>query len=77
MDDTHSGISGRSRERLARLTARGRHVAWLETDGAGRVDPAAVGSALAQARDGDAFALVAVMLANNEIGTVQPVREIG
>lgn len=62
---------------LEHLAARGRHVAWLETDGAGRVDPAAVGSALAQARDGDAFALVAVMLANNEIGTVQPVREIG
>lgn len=37
MDDAHSGISGRSRERLARLTARGRHVVTVD-DAVARLD---------------------------------------
>lgn len=55
---------------------------WLETQGAavtvlpvddrGRVDPAAVADAIT-----DRTVLCSVMTANNEIGTVQPIREIG
>jgi cysteine desulfurase len=54
------------------LAARGHRVRILPVDGAGRVDPAAVEAVL---RDGPA--LVSVMSANNEIGTVQPLAEIG
>ncbi len=47
---------------------------WLDVDRAGRVDPGQVAEILA--RDGDDVALVAVMWANNEVGTVQPIAEL-
>lgn len=47
-------------------------VTWLSVDRYGTVDPAAVESAIR-----DHTALVSVMYANNEVGTVQPVAEIG
>lgn len=47
-------------------------VTYVPVDGEGRVDPAAIARALR--RD---TALVSVMAASGEIGTVQPVREIG
>jgi cysteine desulfurase len=49
-------------------------VTWLEVDTAGRVDPEALRAQL-QA-DPDSVALVTVMWANNEVGTVQPVAEL-
>ena len=48
-------------------------VTWLPVDALGRVDLDAVAACL---REPDAVALCTVMWANNEIGTVQPVREI-
>jgi cysteine desulfurase len=48
------------------------HVTIVPVDGDGLVDPAAVGRAL----DGRT-ALVSIMHANNEIGTIQPIAEIG
>ncbi|MFJ3904788.1 cysteine desulfurase family protein [Streptomyces sp. NPDC090025] len=53
------------------LTAAGHEVTVVPVDGAGRVDPARVAAALRPDT-----ALVSVMLANNEIATVQPVAEI-
>lgn len=47
---------------------------WLEVDGIGRVLPAAAQAALAQAPE--QIALVSLMFANNEVGTLQPVAEI-
>ena len=49
-------------------------VEWLEVDGSGRVAPAVLRDAIA--RDPDDVALVTVMWANNEVGTVQPVRAL-
>jgi cysteine desulfurase len=49
----------------------GFRVEWLELDQFGRVAPEAVEQAL-----GRETALVSVMYANNEIGTINPVREI-
>jgi cysteine desulfurase len=46
----------------------------LPVDGEGMVDPAALAQALGDGRD---VAVVSVMLANNEVGTVQPVAELG
>ena len=46
-------------------------VEWLPVDGNGRVDPETLRAALAQ--DSDTVALVSVMWANNEVGTVQPI----
>jgi cysteine desulfurase len=46
----------------------------VPVDGVGRVDVAALRSALAE--DPDSVALVTVMWANNEVGTVQPVSEV-
>jgi cysteine desulfurase len=54
------------------LEADGASVTYLPADGEGRVSVADVESALRSNTK-----LVSVMLANNEIGTVQPVREIG
>ena len=51
----------------------GAEVEWLPVDAAGRVDPAAL-SALGA--DPDSVALVTVMWANNEVGTVQPIAEL-
>ncbi|MBI2900615.1 MAG: IscS subfamily cysteine desulfurase [Planctomycetes bacterium] len=47
-------------------------VTLLPVDGEGLVDPAAVRAAIA-----DSTVLVSVMIANNEIGVIQPVAEIG
>jgi len=52
----------------------GAEIDWLPVDSLGRVDLAALGETLA--RDPDSVALVTVMWANNEVGTVQPVEEI-
>jgi cysteine desulfurase len=55
----------------ARLEAEGFAVTYLPVDGAGRVDPEDVRKALRPDT-----ALVSVLLANNEVGTVNPVAEI-
>jgi cysteine desulfurase len=52
----------------------GARVDWLPVDGLGRVHPEALRAALASGPDD--VALVTVMWANNEVGTVQPVREL-
>jgi cysteine desulfurase len=52
----------------------GAEVTWLPVNGLGRVHPDTLAAALAAA--GDTAALVTVMWANNEVGTVQPVREL-
>src|SRR5262245_31821387 len=62
----HHAVHGAG-ELLARLGFRVTH---LPVDGAGRVDPEAVG------RLGPGHTLVALMLANNETGVIQPVGEI-
>jgi len=54
------------------LERQGFSVTYLPVDEFGRVDPAAVEAAIT-----DATTLVSVMTANNEIGTIQPVAEIG
>ncbi|MFH9724219.1 cysteine desulfurase family protein [Streptomyces sp. NPDC017254] len=54
------------------LRQAGHEVTVLPVDGTGRVDPARVAAALRPET-----ALVSVMLANNEIATIQPVAEIG
>jgi cysteine desulfurase len=55
-----------------RLEKQGCEVTYLAVDKLGRVDPDDVKRALT-----DKTILVSVMLANNEIGTVQPIAEIG
>ena len=55
-----------------RLEKEGFVVTYLPVGKDGRVDPAAVEAAIT-----DKTILVSVMLANNEIGTVQPLEEIG
>src|SRR5665648_982793 len=52
----------------------GAKVTWLEVDQVGRVHPETVRAAIET--DPDTVALVSVMWANNEVGTVQPVAEI-
>lgn len=54
------------------LTGRGFEVTFLPVDGHGRVDPDSVRRAITE----KTF-LVSVMQANNEIGTIQPLKEIG
>ena len=54
--------------------AEGAQITWLPVDAAGRVDPATLREALAASVD--EVALVSVMWANNEVGTVQPVAEL-
>jgi cysteine desulfurase len=49
-------------------------VTWLPVDTAGRVEPQVLREALAA--DPGSVALVSVMWANNEVGTVQPVAEL-
>jgi cysteine desulfurase len=51
----------------------GADVVWLDVDSVGRVDPQQVRDEIAS--DPDSVALVTVMWANNEVGTVQPVSE--
>ena len=52
----------------------GAKVTWLEVDHVGRVHPETVRAAIEA--DPDSVALVSVMWANNEVGTVQPIAEI-
>jgi cysteine desulfurase len=52
--------------------AQGVRVTYLAVDAAGRIDPADVERALTPSTT-----LVSVMHANNEIGTIQPIAEIG
>jgi cysteine desulfurase len=52
----------------------GADVGWLAPDGAGRIGPDTLREAIE--RDADAVALVSVMWANNEVGTVQPVADL-
>jgi cysteine desulfurase len=54
--------------------AQGAQPVWLGVDPEGTVRPAALRSAIAQAPE--QVALISVMWANNEIGTVQPVSEL-
>jgi cysteine desulfurase len=54
------------------LEKQGFSVTYLPVDGEGRVDPAAVEAAIRE----DTI-LISVMAANNEIGTIEPIREIG
>jgi len=54
------------------LEKRGWSVTYVGVDADGRVDPEAVASAIRADT-----ALVSIMAANNAIGTIQPVREIG
>lgn len=58
-------------EPLATLEEEGFRVTWLEVDETGRLDPGAVAEAME-----DGTTLVSVMLANNEIGTIEPLAEI-
>jgi cysteine desulfurase len=51
----------------------GAEVVWLDVDPTGRVDPQQVHDEIAASPD--SIALVTVMWANNEVGTVQPVAE--
>jgi cysteine desulfurase len=55
----------------ARLREDGWELTVVPVDGQGCVDPEAVGRALR-----DDTALVSIMLANNEVGTIQPIAEI-
>jgi cysteine desulfurase len=55
-----------------RLEKDGFEITYLPVDTSGLVDPAAVEAAIK-----DSTILVSVMLANNEIGTIQPIKEIG
>jgi cysteine desulfurase len=54
--------------------AEGADVRWLPVDGLGRLDLGALKAALDDAPD--RVALVTVMWANNEVGTLQPVAEV-
>lgn len=54
------------------LEKQGFQVTYLPVDGEGRVDPAAVEAAIT-----DQTILITVMAANNEIGTLEPIAEIG
>lgn len=59
-------------EPLHHLEKRGFEVTFLPVDSQGLVDPAEVQRAVT-----DKTTLIAIMHANNEIGTIQPVQEIG
>lgn len=61
-------------EQLESLGSRVR-VTWLPVDHEGRVTPDVLDAALRETRDGER-AIVSLMYANNEVGTVQPVREL-
>jgi len=57
------------------LERRGARVSMLPVDASGRVEPSALEAVLDAGPAGTA-ALVSVMLANNEVGTLQPVTEL-
>lgn len=63
----HEAVLGAARQ----LAARGFEVSWVGVDASCRVDVSAVAAAL---RPGTC--LVSVMAANNEVGSVQPIREL-
>jgi cysteine desulfurase len=52
----------------------GAELTWLEVDGFGSVTPAVLRAALE--RDPQSAALVTVMWANNEVATIEPIREL-
>ncbi len=52
----------------------GARIDWLPVDGLGRVHPEALREAIA--RDPSDVALVTAMWANNEVGTISPIREL-
>ncbi|HET6817904.1 MAG TPA: cysteine desulfurase family protein [Mycobacteriales bacterium] len=52
----------------------GAQVTWLPVDETGRVDPATLREHLSA--HGDEVALVSIMWANNEVGTIQPIAEL-
>jgi cysteine desulfurase len=54
--------------------AQGADVVWLPVDPLGRVDPSDLRRVLAE--DPESTALVSVMWANNEVGTLEPVAEL-
>ncbi|HIE69407.1 MAG TPA: aminotransferase class V-fold PLP-dependent enzyme, partial [Planctomycetes bacterium] len=54
------------------LETQGYTVTWLEVDGKGHIDLKALEAAIT-----DKTVLVAIMAANNEIGVIQPMAEIG
>lgn len=56
------------------VSHEGAEVTWLEVDRLGRVDPDTVRGAIEL--DPASVALVSVMWANNEVGTVQPIGEV-
>lgn len=58
-------------EPLTTLEEEGFRITWLDVDETGRVDPADVADAM-----DDGTILVSLMLANNEIGTIEPLAEI-
>ena len=64
----HEAVLGPCR----RLASSGFDVEYVRPDGAGRVDAGAVADAVS---DGGGACLVSMMLANNEVGAVQPVGE--
>src|SRR2546425_1442221 len=64
----HSAVLGAARDLQEHF---GVEVTYVPVDGRGIVDPAAVAAAIRP----DTF-LVSVMLANNEIGTIQPIADI-
>ncbi len=55
-----------------RLERDGWNVTWLPVDADGRVNPQQVRDAIT-----DQTVLVSIMVANNEVGTIQPIAEIG
>jgi cysteine desulfurase len=58
-------------------SARAGEVVRVEVDGLGRIDPAEVDGALREtARRGPGAGLVHCQVANHEVGTMQPVREV-
>jgi cysteine desulfurase len=52
----------------------GAEIVWLDVDDTGRISPDTLRAALAQSPDD--VAVVSVMWANNEVGTVQPIQEL-
>ena len=60
------------REAVEHLAKSGFEATWLPVDAEGRVRPADVANAITEGT-----ILVTVMTANNEIGAVEPIREIG
>lgn len=58
------------------VSHEGATVTWVAVDGFGRVTPDALAVALAADGGPDNVAVVTIMWANNEVGTVQPVAEL-